>query len=149
MWPKISSRKINGNTYYTIDCGMVDGKRKILTRADKKDAMQTAERIRRRRARIGKDALRLSEPQLRDAAEALAKLGRDHSLREAVDFDRGDIYVTGEISKPGYERYIQMQPNLIEWLLPYRGRQGPVFYAHRAYQGKPLCLRCFLFRQPG
>ena len=52
---------------------------------------------------------------------------------EAIDFHREDIYITGAISKTGYERYAKMQPNLIARLLPFKGREGPVFFSRKSY----------------
>lgn len=108
-WPKIRRRTIRGNTYYTIDCGMVDGKRKILTRASKKVAEVEAEKIRVRYAKVGNDALRLKEHELRDAAQALAKLGKGNTLTEAVDFfllhskGEGGAITVSEL----YDAYVQ------------------------------------------
>ena len=45
-WPKMRERKIGGKTYYAIDCGRVDGKRKILTRASRQEAEVEAAQLR-------------------------------------------------------------------------------------------------------
>ena len=108
-WPRIGTRKITGKTYYTVDCGRVEGKRKILTRARKEDAEREAERIRIRQRKVGHDALRLSEANLKDAARALDILEGKHTLTEAAEFlvghaagDGGEITV-----KELYEAYRQ------------------------------------------
>lgn len=57
-----------------------------------------------------------------------------HNLKwEDIDFDRGELFVPAAISKTGQERYVTMQPNLIEWLLPYRRKSGPVCFSRPAY----------------
>jgi len=41
-----------------------------------------------------------------------------------VDFE--DALITARSSKTGRKRFVKMQPNLVEWLKPYRGSQGAV-----------------------
>jgi integrase len=43
-----------------------------------------------------------------------------------VDFESGLIQVTAEKSKTAKRRFVTLQPNLREWLLPYRKRKGNV-----------------------
>ena len=85
-WPKIRKREISGRTYYTIDCGVIDGKRKILTRASKRDAEREAQRIRVRFNKVGEDALRISDPQLKECIRALERLDGKATISETVDF---------------------------------------------------------------
>jgi hypothetical protein len=85
-WPKIRKREISGRTYYAIDCGVIDGKRKILTRASKRDAEREAQRIRIRFNQVGEDALRISDPQLKDCIRALERLDGKATISETVDF---------------------------------------------------------------
>jgi len=85
-WPKIRKREISGRTYYTIDCGVIDGKRKILTRASKRDVEREAQRIRVRFNKVGEDALRISDPQLKDCIRALERLDGKATISETVDF---------------------------------------------------------------
>src|SRR5262249_13264645 len=44
-----------------------------------------------------------------------------------VNFDRGHIIVGKEKSKTATRRLVPIQPNLAQWLAPYRGRTGRVF----------------------
>jgi integrase len=84
--PKIRERKIRGKIYYVADLGRIDGKRKILTRASRSEVELEVEQVRRRKKKIGGDALRLSEGDLRDAARALESLGGQATISEAVRF---------------------------------------------------------------
>src|SRR5207244_13285326 len=43
-----------------------------------------------------------------------------------IDFDDGSIEVTAKKSKTARRRFVQMQPNLREWLLPLRKHTGNV-----------------------
>jgi integrase len=51
-----------------------------------------------------------------------------------IDLDRNEIFVSAEVSKTPYERYVKLQPNLIEWLLPFRQKSGQVHYSESAYR---------------
>ena len=46
-----------------------------------------------------------------------------------IDLDRGELYVSNSISKTGTERYVALQPNLIEWLLPFHQEEAKVFFS--------------------
>ena len=102
-WPKIHKRKHRDKDVWSIDCGMIDGKRKILTRSTRKEAKQEAARIRARFNRVGSDALKLSDEKLRDAVRAYEKLGNRLSLVETVDFyllhaqGEGGVITIGEL----------------------------------------------------
>jgi integrase len=50
-----------------------------------------------------------------------------------VDLDRGEVFILAEISKTGTERYVTLQPNLIEWLIPHRRRTGRIFWTRHFY----------------
>jgi integrase len=83
-WPKVRARK---DGRYSIDCGVIDGKRVMLTRNTLKDAELEAERIRTREKKIGRDAARLSQERMRDAVLAYEKLqGTGYTLCHAVNF---------------------------------------------------------------
>ncbi|MDR3404145.1 MAG: site-specific integrase [Chthoniobacter sp.] len=45
---------------------------------------------------------------------------------EEVDFERGFIEVKVAKAKTGSRRHVHIQPNLAEWLAPYRGARGSV-----------------------
>jgi integrase len=45
---------------------------------------------------------------------------------EEVDFERGLIEVKAAKAKTGSRRHVHIQPNLAEWLAPYRNATGPV-----------------------
>jgi integrase len=44
---------------------------------------------------------------------------------EDIDFESGEIRV-GFDNKTGTKRFVEMEPNLKEWLLPWKGKTGPV-----------------------
>ena len=44
-----------------------------------------------------------------------------------VNFERGHITVAREKAKTGSRRLVPIQPNLMQWLAPYRERTGPIF----------------------
>jgi integrase len=48
-------------------------------------------------------------------------------LWEAINFDHGYIIVPAAIAKTGRKRKIVMSENLLEWLLPFRMKSGPIF----------------------
>jgi integrase len=48
---------------------------------------------------------------------------------QSINFDRGYIIVPAAIAKTGRKRKIVMSENLLQWLLPYRMRSGPIFKA--------------------
>jgi integrase len=50
---------------------------------------------------------------------------------EDVNFERGHITVAADKSKTATRRLVPIQPNLMQWLAPYRGRKGKVVN-HRA-----------------
>lgn len=83
---RIKEREINGKTYFTAYVGRVEGKPVVLTRADRKDLERELERRETRSKRIGKEALRLTDGQLRDAVQALDMLDGRHTLTDAVQF---------------------------------------------------------------
>jgi integrase len=45
---------------------------------------------------------------------------------ENVHFGEASIAVPSNTSKTGSRRFVTMQPNLLEWLAPYRAARGPV-----------------------
>ena len=46
---------------------------------------------------------------------------------DAINFDRGYIYIEEKIAKTGHDRKITMHENLLAWLAPYRVKSGPIF----------------------
>ncbi len=46
---------------------------------------------------------------------------------ESINFDRGYIIVPAVIAKTGRKRKIDLCENVLAWLLPYRGKSGPIF----------------------
>lgn len=48
-----------------------------------------------------------------------------------VNFERGHITVAAEKAKTATRRLVPIQPNLMQWLSPYRGRSGPLFKSRR------------------
>ena len=48
-----------------------------------------------------------------------------------VNFERGHITVAADKAKTATRRLVPIQPNLMQWLTPYRGRRGKVV-SHRA-----------------
>src|SRR5262249_33460662 len=107
-----------------------------------KDQRTEAEHVARAKDRGGKiEILRPQElDKLLKKANAEATLylalGAFTGLRSAelirlewhdVNFDRGHIIVGKEKSKTATRRLVPIQPNLAQWLAPYRGRTGRVF----------------------
>jgi integrase len=45
----------------------------------------------------------------------------------AINFDRATITVPASIAKTGRKRKIVMSENLLQWLLPFRMKSGPIF----------------------
>lgn len=91
QWPTVRERKTKVKsktyTYYYVDLGIVDGKRKTKNfKKDKKAAELWAEKKRRERNKIGSDALRLADEQKREAVHAFKKLKNVATLTDAVDF---------------------------------------------------------------
>lgn len=90
IWPTIRKRTetVKGRvyTYWLVDCGNVQGVRKRHSYKTLREAEKKAEELRRERSRIGKLALRLSDAQKLEAAEAYRLLGETGSLIEAVEF---------------------------------------------------------------
>jgi integrase len=52
----------------------------------------------------------------------------------AIDWERKEVFVGAKVSKSGNERYTTLQPNALEWLLPYRQDTGHVHYSRREYR---------------
>ena len=50
-----------------------------------------------------------------------------------ISLDRQEVFVLSKSSKTGNERYVTLQPNAIEWLLPYRQRSGAIFHTRKAF----------------
>ena len=49
-----------------------------------------------------------------------------------INFERGYIVVAKEKAKTATRRLVPIQPNLMQWLAPYRGRTGRVFVSEHA-----------------
>ena len=88
--PKVRKRntKVQGKiyTYWMVDCGFVDGKRKTFQFTTKTEARETAEEVYINRNSIGKDAVRRSEEQTREALQSFRRLNGQGSLVRAVEF---------------------------------------------------------------
>ena len=118
-WPKIRKRKtkVKGHeyTYYVVDCGIVDGRRATKSFKPTEDgrlpreAEKWAEQKRRERARLGLDALRLSDQQKLDAIKALHVLGGRGTLQEAVEFfvERRNPETKGLLLSQVIQEYLQ------------------------------------------
>jgi integrase len=48
-----------------------------------------------------------------------------------INFEKGHIEVKGRKAKTATRRLVPIQPNLAEWLAPYRGRSGKLFQSRR------------------
>ncbi len=48
-----------------------------------------------------------------------------------INFERGHITVSPEKAKTATRRLVPIQPNLMQWLAPYRGRTGRLFRSRR------------------
>src|SRR5262249_49688160 len=48
-----------------------------------------------------------------------------------INFERGHITVSAEKAKTATRRLVPIQPNLAQWLTPYRGRTGHLFKTRR------------------
>jgi integrase len=95
-WPKVRQRtvKYKGKgdsesapreyTVFTVDLGVVDGKRKTKTFKTLDEAEKFAEGARKRRRRLGVMAFQLDGRQLVDATEALEILDKSMSLSDAA-----------------------------------------------------------------
>jgi integrase len=112
-----------------------------------KDQRTEAEHVGRAKDRGGKiEILRPKElDQLLKKADAEATLylalGAFTGLRSAelirlewhdINFDRDHIIVGKEKSKTATRRLVPIQPNLMQWLLPYRGLTGRIFSSEHA-----------------
>lgn len=56
----------------------------------------------------------------------------------AIGFDKREIYLSPEVVGKTYaDRFVSMQPNLIEWLstIPASARKGPIHWTRRLYKG--------------
>ena len=54
---------------------------------------------------------------------------------EDIDFDLCQIYVGDDVAKKqGQDRYVNLPDNLIEWLLPYRKKRGPIHFRDSSYR---------------
>jgi integrase len=49
-----------------------------------------------------------------------------------INFARAHIHVGEAKSKTATRRLVPIQPNLMQWLAPYRGKTGPVFFSEHA-----------------
>jgi integrase len=112
-----------------------------------KDVRTEAEHVARAKDRGGKIEIlppqelgKLLKKANAEAALYLA-LGAFTGLRSAelirlewqdVNFDRGHIIVGKEKSKTATRRLVPIQPNLMQWLAPYRGFSGRVFVSEHA-----------------
>ncbi len=89
-WPKIRQRiqTVKSKKYpsWIVDCGVVDGKRVAKTFKTKKEAETHAQKMRIARRKIGHDAMRLSDDQVRQAVEAFQILDGKGSIKEAAEF---------------------------------------------------------------
>ncbi|MFO7871319.1 MAG: hypothetical protein R6V03_07810 [Kiritimatiellia bacterium] len=119
-WPKIRKRKtkVKGTvySYWVVDLGIVDGKRKFVRKDDqgkpfrnKKHAERYANKKRIERNKLGHDALRLTEADKKDAAKALRVLNNKASLEDAANFYiRHTAPAGGALTvKEMYEYYLQ------------------------------------------
>lgn len=89
-WPKIRQRKtkVKGSsyTYWIVDCGLIEGKRKTFTFKTKEEATYQAAQIRKDHHNLGVDAIKLTDAQKRDAAAALKELNGRGCLLKAAKF---------------------------------------------------------------
>ena len=76
-----------------------------------------------------------------EEAKLYSRLGAFSGLRSAelirlewqdVNFDRAHIHVGKAKSKTATRRLVPIQPNLMQWLSPYRGQTGLVFSSEHA-----------------
>jgi hypothetical protein len=58
---------------------------------------------------------------------------------ESINFDRGYLLVSAHIAKTNRKRKIDLPENALEWLRPYRARQGAIFDHDYRY---PLARAC-------
>jgi integrase len=49
-----------------------------------------------------------------------------------IDFTRREVFIRGDVSKTGDERFVEMSPNLTAWLLPHRRASGKIHFARAA-----------------
>jgi integrase len=87
---KIRKRVVKGNakqyTYFVLDFGRVDGKRKFLNFRTLAEAKLALEHARIERNKIGQDAIRLTDRDRQDAARAKHLSGGAVNLEAAMDF---------------------------------------------------------------
>ena len=70
-----------------------------------------------------------AEIQLYLAIGAFSGIRTSEILRlewDDVSFERGHIAIAADKGKTPTRRLVPIQPNLMQWLMPYRGRTGPV-----------------------
>ena len=100
---------------------------------DKPAAIFTPEQLAALLPKAGADVL----PVLAIGAFAGLRMAEIFRLDWAeVDLERGYIEVTARKSKTSQRRLVKIEPNLKEWLLPFKGKTGPVFVANRRKEGK-------------
>lgn len=80
--------------------------------------------------------LRKSKPdyQLYFALAAFTGIRSAELLRlewSEINFEKGHIEVKARKAKTGTRRLVPIQPNLVKWLAPYRGRKGKLFQSRR------------------
>lgn len=89
-WPTIRKRvrKVNGQTYtyWVVDAGTAESKGRFQNFTSLKKAEREAARLRIERKKLGADAIRLRDPQKREAVEALRHLEDRGTLVEAAQF---------------------------------------------------------------
>jgi len=88
--PKVRKRLVRtqGKTYsyWSVDLGVVDGKRKFQNFKTKREAEQQLKDLRTEQGLIGRDAFRLTQHAKKDAAAALQILNGSATLTEAAEF---------------------------------------------------------------
>jgi len=52
----------------------------------------------------------------------------------AIDWERQEVFVGAKESKTGNERYVKLQANALEWLLPHRQNHGIIHYSRIEFQ---------------
>src|SRR5262249_46368939 len=76
-----------------------------------------------------------TEPTLYLALGALTGLRSAELIRlewSDINFERGHLIVGKEKSKTATRRLVPIQPNLAQWLAPYKGCSGKVFVSEHA-----------------
>ena len=88
--PKVRKRLVRtqGKTYryWSVDLGVVDGKRKFENFKTKREAEQHLKKLRTEQGLIGRDAVRMTQHAKKDAAAALQILNGSATLIEAAEF---------------------------------------------------------------